>query len=100
MHSRAARIFALAAFAALLASCGPKLVFNKSAYDGVKKVAVVQYAVNPGGLLGATNANDVQKAVAEANLKNVVEKLSGLGYEIIPIDQVKANEAYQKFAAE
>lgn len=100
MNSRFVRISALAVAALTLAACGAKIVFNKAAYDGVKKVAVVHYALNPSTLLGASNAGDVQKAVADANLKTVVEKLTGLGYDILPVDEMKNNAAYQKFAAE
>lgn len=100
MNSRFARISVVLAAAISLAACGAKIVFNKSAYEGVKKVAIVHYALNPSTLLGATNAGDVQKAVADANLKAVVEKLTGLGYDIVPLDEVKANADYQKFAAE
>jgi hypothetical protein len=100
MNSRLTRISAIAVAALVLTACGAKIVFNKAAYDGVKKVAIVHYALNPSTLLGATNAGDVQKAVADANLKAVVEKLTGLGYDILPVDEMKANAEYQKFAAE
>lgn len=100
MNSRFIRVAAAAAAALLLAACGAKIVFNKAAYDGVKKVAVVHYALNPSTLLGASNAGEVQKQVADANVKTLVEKLTGLGYDIVPLDEMKANEAYQKFAAE
>jgi hypothetical protein len=100
MNLRFVRFSALAVAALTLAACGAKIVFNKGAYDTVKKVAVVHYALNPSTLLGATNAGDVQKQVADANLKIVVEKLTGLGYDILPLDEMKANAEYQKFAAE
>jgi hypothetical protein len=100
MNSRFVRISALAVAALTLAACGAKIVFNKAAYDSVKKVAIVHYALNPSTLLGASNAGDVQKAVADANLKTVVEKLTGLGYEIVPLADMQANPEYQKFAAE
>ena len=100
MNTRIARIAGVFAAAMFLVACGSKMVFNKAAYDGVKKVTIVHYAINPAMLVGAANVPDLQKQVADANVKAVAEKLSGLGFDITSLDEVKGNAAYQAFAAE
>ena len=41
-----------------------RFFLKKDAYEGVKKAAVVQYAINPRTYLGTAASNDVRMAVA------------------------------------
>lgn len=74
--------------------------FNKAAYDGVKKAAVVQYALNPSVILGTTNSAEARQKSADANSAQVAAKLAGLGFEIISLEQVKNTDGYKSLGSD
>ncbi|MBJ6759338.1 hypothetical protein JGU66_01100 [Myxococcaceae bacterium JPH2] len=79
----------------LLASTGCSHFFvQKDAYLAVKKVAVVQHAINPHLLLGSANVPEAKTQTAEANVKTFVQVFTGGRYEVVPLDVLKAQAAY------
>jgi hypothetical protein len=76
----------------LFAACGRFLVV-KDKFDGAKKVALVQYAINPHFLLGYPNA-DVAKTIAADNNIDAFQKQMGNVFQVVPVGDMTANAAY------
>ena len=91
--TRRALVVAVSALS-LLTGCS-HLTLNKAGYEQVKKVAIVHYALSPSFILGTTNSEEARQKAADANVKIVAEKLAGQGFEIVPVDEMKASEAYK-----
>lgn len=73
--------------------CGSFFV-QKDAYLSLKRVAVVQHAINPHMLLGTANVPEAKTQTAEENVKTFVKEFSGSRYEVVPLEELKANPAY------
>ena len=83
----------------VLTGCGGS-TFNKAAYDGVKKAAVVQYALNPSVILGTTNSAEARQKSADANAAQVAARLAGLGFEVVSLEQVKNTDGYKSLGSD
>lgn len=83
------------AVAVLFATSGCSRFFiQKDAYLAVKRVAVVQHAINPHLLLGTANVQEAKTQTAEENVKTFVKEFTGGTYEVVPLEELKANAAY------
>ena len=83
----------LVCVALLLAACGSKYFILRDSYAPVKKVALVQWALNPHILLGT--ANDETGRVTDAtNAWETFGKLMGNSYQVMPLAEMTANAAY------
>ncbi len=75
-----------------LAGCGHFFIV-KDRYDAVKKVALVQYAINPHLLMGTPNADEAKWDTAESNIAIFAKDL-GSGWQVMPKAEMIANPAY------
>jgi hypothetical protein len=75
-----------------LAGCSHFFIV-KDRYDAVKKVALVQYAINPHFLLGTPNADESKWDTAESNIAIFAKEL-GSGWQVMPKAEMIANPAY------
>ena len=82
-----------AALSLVLASCGAAFFVAKEKTDAVKKVAVVQYAINPHMLLGPVQDENSKLNVTTTNLDTFAKEL-GNTYQVIPAADVLANAGY------
>jgi hypothetical protein len=71
-----------------------RFFIQKDAYLAVKRVAVVQHAINPHLLLGTANVAEAKTQTAEENVKTFVKEFTGGTYEVVSLDELKANPAY------
>jgi hypothetical protein len=78
---------------AVLAACGQKFFVAKDKADAVKKVAVVQYVINPHILLGPAAAEDAKTTVAAKNIETFAKEL-GNKYQVVPAADVLSNAGY------
>src|SRR4051812_30202647 len=81
----------LAALTLLLTSCGFMILRDK--YDAVKKVALVQYAINPGMVYGTPSDDAVRDETASKNL-DIFYKQMGNTWQLVPVNELIANPAY------
>src|SRR4051794_39921020 len=77
----------------VFAACGAAFFVQKDKADAVKKVAVVQYAINPHMLLGPAAVDDAKFNVAAKNVETFGKEL-GNTYQVIPAADVLANAGY------
>jgi hypothetical protein len=88
------RFAALISVVALVGSaCGAAFFVAKDKTDAVKKVALVQYAINPHILLGPAAVDDAKFNIAAKNVETFGKEL-GNTYQIIPAADVLANAGY------
>ncbi|MBL8951831.1 MAG: hypothetical protein JNK82_13700 [Myxococcaceae bacterium] len=88
------RIAALASLLSLaFAACGASFFVAPDKKEAVKKVAVVQYAINPHILVGIPNDENAKLEVAKLNVETFGKEL-GNTYQIVPASEVLANAAY------
>jgi hypothetical protein len=80
------------AVALLFTACGRFLVV-KEKLDAAKKVALVQYAINPHFLLGYPNADEAKTHVAQQNI-DAFQKQMGNVFQVVPMTEMTANAAY------
>jgi hypothetical protein len=93
---RHAVLKSVVAVAVLFAATGCSRFFvQKDAYLAVKRVAVVQHAINPHLLLGSANVPEAKTQTAEENVKTFVKEFTGGTYEVVSLDELKANAAYK-----
>lgn len=83
----------LASIALFSTGCASKYFIQKDAYSGVKKVAVVQHAINPHFLLGTANAEEAKPATVEKNFEVITKEMAG-SYAVMPLAEMVANPAY------
>jgi hypothetical protein len=89
------KLHSLVLFAAFFALNGCSRFFIvKDKYDSVKKVAIVQYSINPQFLMGTPNDPAAKTEVAAKNIEIFTKEL-GSGWQVTPIDEVVANPAYK-----
>lgn len=81
----------LVVLAVFFTSCGFMILRDK--YDAVKKVALVQYALNPGMVYGTPSDDAVRDEVVTKNLDIFVKEL-GNNWQLIPPAELAANPAY------
>jgi hypothetical protein len=81
------------ALALLWVGCGASFFLAKDKAESVKKVAVVQYAINPHMLLGPAAQEDAKLNVVARNVETFQKEL-GNTYQVIPATEVLANPAY------
>ncbi len=77
----------------VFAACGASFFVAKDKADAVKKVAVVQYAINPHMLLGPAAVDDAKFNVAAQNVETFGQEL-GNTYQVVPAADVLANAGY------
>jgi hypothetical protein len=77
----------------VFAACGAAFFVAPEKKDAVKKVAVVQYAINPHMLMGPVQADDAKFNVAAKNLETFGKEL-GNTYQVVPSSEVLANAGY------
>ncbi|MGQ0508093.1 MAG: hypothetical protein ACT4TC_22570 [Myxococcaceae bacterium] len=82
-------------FAAMVLGGCSRFYIKKENYSQVKKAALVQYALNPRLFLGTTQSDEARQQSAEANGKTFIEKMNGMHYTFLTIDELKGNPAYQ-----
>jgi hypothetical protein len=75
------------------AACGAAFFVQKDKADAVKKVALVQYAINPHMLLGPAAVDDAKFNVAAKNVESFGKEL-GNTYQVVPSADLLANPAY------
>jgi hypothetical protein len=73
--------------------CGSKYFIQKDAYSGVKKVALVQYAINPHFLLGTASSDDARIGTAEKAWETFGKEMANQ-YQVMPFSEMVANAAY------
>ena len=83
----------LATVAMITAACGAQFFIAKDKADAVKKVAVVQYAINPHLLLGPAAVDDAKFNIALKNVESFGKEL-GNTYQVTPAADVLANAGY------
>lgn len=76
----------------LLAACGRFMVV-KDKFDATKKVALVQYAINPHFLLGYPNAEEAKVNTATQNIATFQKQMANV-FEVVPADAMQGNAAY------
>ena len=81
----------LAVFA--LTGCS-RFFIVKDRYDAVKKVALVQYVINPHFLLGTPNADESKWDTVESNFKIFATEM-GTGWQVLPKEEMTSNSAYK-----
>src|SRR5687767_4833516 len=81
MKMRLAALFSVLTL--ILAACGASFFVAPDKKDAVKKVAVVQYAINPHILMGVVNDENAKLEVAKANVETFGKEL-GNTYQIVP----------------
>lgn len=88
------RHLAVVAVAALFATgCASKFFIQKDAYAGVKKVALVQVAINPHFLLGTANSDEAKWETAVKDWEVFGKEMAG-AYTVMPLAEMTANAAY------
>ena len=65
----------------------------EDAYAGVKKVALVQHAINPHLLLGTANADEAKTGTVEKNFEVLTREMAS-SYAVVPLVQMVAHPAY------
>ena len=73
--------------------CGSKYFMMKDAYTPVKKVALVQYAINPHLLLGNPSTDDARNGTA-ATSWDTYSKVMANQYQVMPFAEMTANPGY------
>lgn len=76
-------------------ACGSRFFVVKDKYDSVKKVALVQYTINPHIALGTASTDDAKWEVVAKNLPSFVKAMSGSNYVVSAPDEVLGNAAYK-----
>lgn len=89
------RISMLAVVVALMSTGCSKFFVVKDKYDAVKKVALVQYAINPHMMLGTANADEAKFETAAKNTASFVKTMSGPAYTVMPMEELLANAGYK-----
>ncbi|MBU8895956.1 hypothetical protein DRW03_05015 [Corallococcus sp. H22C18031201] len=80
---------------ALLVCAGCQRFFVRTdALQAVKRIAIVQHAVDPNGLRGATHLLEAKTRTAEANVKTFARMWTEGRYEVVPLDVVTAHPVY------
>ncbi len=79
--------------AMLFAACGSKYFMLKEAYAPVKKVALVQWAINPHLLMGTAAQDDARSGTAD-KVWETYGKLMANNYQVMPFAEMSANAAY------
>jgi hypothetical protein len=88
------RLVAVCSLLALaVAGCGAAFFVAKEKTDAVKKVALVQYTINPNILLGVAAEENAKFEVAKTNVETFGKEL-GNTYQVVPAADVLANPAY------
>lgn len=88
------RHFAVVAVLALFSTgCASKFFIQKDAYAGVKKVALVQVAINPHFLLGTANADEAKWDTAAKDWEVFGKEMAG-AYAVVPLAEMTANAGY------
>ncbi len=83
----------LASIALFSTGCASKYFIQKDAYTQVKKVAVVQHAINPHFLLGTANSDEAKTGTVEKDFE-VITKEMAAAYAVTPLAEMTANAAY------
>ncbi len=83
----------LASIALFSTGCASKYFIQKDAYSGIKKVALVQHAINPHFLMGTANAEEAKTGTVEKNYE-VMGKEMASSYSVVPLAEMTANPAY------
>ena len=83
----------LASIALFSTGCASKYFIQKDAYAGVKKVAVVQHAINPHFLLGTANSDEAKTKTVEKDVEVMTKEMAG-SYAVTPLAEMVANPAY------
>ncbi|MBS1151057.1 MAG: hypothetical protein H6Q89_2755 [Myxococcaceae bacterium] len=83
----------LASIALFSTGCASKYFIQKDAYTAVKKVALVQHAINPHFLLGTANADEAKTKTVEKNFEVITKEMAG-SYAVTPLAEMVANPAY------
>jgi len=91
MKMRFAALLSLAAF--VFVACGASFFVAPEKKDAVKKVALVQYAINPHILMGVAAEENAKLEVAKTNVETFGKEL-GNTYQIVPAGELLANPAY------
>ena len=73
--------------------CGSKYFMLKDAYTPVKKVALVQYAINPHFVLG-TPSSDEARITSATQAWDTYTKVMANQYQVMPFAEMSANAAY------
>lgn len=88
------RHFAVVAVLALFSTgCASRFFIQKDAYAGVKKVALVQVAINPHFLLGTANADEAKWDTAAKDWEVFTKEMAG-SFAVMPLAEMIANPAY------
>ena len=87
------RIACILALSFAWVGCGGSFFVAKDKADAVKKIAVVQYAINPHMLLGPASAEDAKLTVAAQNAETFGKEL-GNTYQVVPVSEVLTNAGY------
>lgn len=83
----------ISVLALVFVACGAQFFVAPDKKDTVKKVALVQYAINPHILLGPAAVEDAKFNVAAKNVETFGKEL-GNTYQVVPAADVLANPAY------
>jgi len=83
----------LATIALFSSGCASKFFIQKDGYTNVKKVAVVQHAINPHFLLGTANSEEAKTLTTEKNFE-VITKEMAQSYAVMPMAEMTANAGY------
>lgn len=83
----------LASIALFSTGCASKYFIQKDAYTAVKKVALVQHAINPHFLMGTANSDEAKTVTAEKNYE-VITKEMAPSYAVLPLAEMTGNAAY------
>lgn len=83
----------VASIALFSTGCAKAYFIQKDAYTGVKKVALVQHAINPHFLLGTANSDEAKLGTAEKDFE-VLGKEMAASYAVTPLAEMVANPAY------
>jgi hypothetical protein len=92
MHVRGLLLLLLA----VVSSGCSRFFIARPQYNEVKKVAVVQYAINPRFIMGTPMADEAKTEVGAKNIEAFV-KAMGNDWQIMPIAEMVANPAYQSW---
>jgi hypothetical protein len=83
---------AVVAVSMLFAACG-RFFIVKDKFDATKKVALVQYAINPAFLLGYPNSDDAKLLTATQNIATFQKQMANV-FEVVPADAMQGNAGY------
>ena len=83
----------IAAAALSLSACSHFFIAPDS-YKQVKKVALVQYAINPYLLVGTVNAAEVKTKAATADFASFGKILGAKGLTVMPLEEMTAKAGY------